>query len=260
MIGGAAQSLRIGCVKYLNAQPLIFGWPNEVVLDDPATLCRKLAAAELDVALVSSFEYLRNPVYAIADGVCIAAEGPVYSVFVAHRGPIEELTEISLDLASQTSVNLLRCLLGERRLTPRVTARADGVAPLGDGRGALLIGDQAIEFRQQNTELSYWDLGAAWREATGLPFVFALWLIRPGVPGASSVASALRDQCERNLRALDVLIGAQARFTAPFCAFYFGDCLRFRFAEREKAGLLQFRALCEQHGILPANATPLRLV
>ena len=81
-------SPRLGCVKYLNARPLIYGWPGEVRFDHPAVLCDLLAANQLDLALVSSFEYLRNPIYSIVDGVSIASHGPVYSVFVAHRGAI----------------------------------------------------------------------------------------------------------------------------------------------------------------------------
>ena len=77
--------LRIGCVQYLNAQPLIHGWTGPVDFDHPGALSQ-LANAELDVALVSSFEFLRNPIYAIADGVCLAADGPVYSVFLALAG------------------------------------------------------------------------------------------------------------------------------------------------------------------------------
>ena len=49
----------------------------------------ELAAGELDVALVSSFEYLRNPIYSIVDRVAIASDGPVFSVILAHLGPIE---------------------------------------------------------------------------------------------------------------------------------------------------------------------------
>jgi predicted solute-binding protein len=120
------KSLRIGCVKYLNARPLIREWNGDVCLETPAVLCRKLASGELDVALVSSFEFLRNPIYAIVDGISISSDGPVYSVFVAHRGSISEIEEIELDPASETSVNLLRCLLAERRVSPRLVVR-DGV-------------------------------------------------------------------------------------------------------------------------------------
>ncbi len=186
MTEGADVALRIGCVQYLNARPLIHGWHGPVDFDHPATLCRKLAAGELDVALVSSFEYLRNPIYTIADDLAVAADGPVYSVFLALAGAIEEVEEIELDPASQTSVNLLHCLLAERRLRPRVAQASLGdQKPITRSRAKLMIGDQAIRFRQRHeTDYGYWDLAAQWKLSTGLPFVFALWLIRPEVENA----------------------------------------------------------------------------
>src|SRR4029077_3669819 len=98
--------LRLGCVKYLNARPLIHGWKEELTLDHPSVLCRKLADGDLDVALVSSIEYLRNPIYKIVDDVSIASDGPVYSVVVAHQGELSDIREIVLDPASETSVAL----------------------------------------------------------------------------------------------------------------------------------------------------------
>jgi predicted solute-binding protein len=86
-----APLLRVGCVRYLNAQPLIFGGAGDVLFDHPAVLCRKLADVELDVALVSSFEYLRNPIYSVVDGVSVASAGPVHSVFLAHTQPLTEI-------------------------------------------------------------------------------------------------------------------------------------------------------------------------
>src|ERR1043166_653488 len=112
--------LRIGCVKYLNARPLIRGWPGDVEFDHPSALCQRLANGELDVALVSSFEFLRNPIYRIVDDISISSHGPVYSVVVAHRAEISEMEEIELDPASETSVHLLRCLLVDLGLTPQL--------------------------------------------------------------------------------------------------------------------------------------------
>src|SRR5882724_10739280 len=112
--------LRIGCVKYFNARPLIRGWSGEVEFDHPSALCKRLADGELDVALVSSFEFLRNPIYRIVDDVSISSDGPVYSVVVAHHGDIDQIEEIELDPASETSVNLLRCLIAELGLNPRL--------------------------------------------------------------------------------------------------------------------------------------------
>jgi chorismate dehydratase len=252
-----AHSARLGCVKYLNARPLIHGWPGEVQFDHPSTLCRQLAIGELDVALVSSFEYLRNPIYSVVDDVAIASDGPVYSVVVAHRGPLKNLREIVLDPASKTSVNLLRCLLAERGLQTRFVAEG----AIDERRGRLLIGDHAIHFRKaaepQNQLL---DLGAAWKELTGHPFVYALWLIRPDFPGKSEIAEALRSLGEKNRDNLDPVIAAQPEAERAFCEFYFRDCLRFSFAEAEKQGFRRFAELCAHHHLLPSIPPPPELV
>ncbi len=258
MTARADSALRLGCVKYLNARPLIHGWNGPVDFDHPSALCRKVANGELDVALVSSFEFLRTPIYTIVDDVAIAADGPVFSVFVAHQEPIEKVEKIMLDPASGTSGNLLRCLLKERKLNPQLIESAPNESKK---IARLLIGDQAIRFRQQHEhDYDFLDLGAEWKRLTGLPFVFALWLIRPGVPNEKQIAAALRARRDANLADLDSIISTQSDFSPEFCAKYFRDYLRFEFASREKEGLLKFRSLCHKHGILPPNESDLRLV
>src|SRR6202022_4083378 len=115
------KSPRIGCVKYLNARPLIRGWAGEVTLDHPAALCAQLARGDLDVALVSSFEFLRNPIYRIVNDISISSAGPVYSVVVAHRGEIADIEAIELDPAPETSANFLRWFLAGWILHPPLT-------------------------------------------------------------------------------------------------------------------------------------------
>ncbi len=245
----APASLRLGCVKYLNALPLIHGWRGEVHFDHPSALCRQLAAGELDVALVSSFEYLRHPVYAIVDQLAIASDGPVFSVILAHRGRLEQLREVVVDPASETSVNLMRCLLGERGLTPEFVAEG----ALSEERGRLLIGDQAIRFRQEEEgSCRLFDLGAEWKKATGLPFVFALWMVRPDYAGKAEVGAALRSLGQDNLAHLDRLIATQPDDRRAFCDFYFRECLRFSFGEEEKKGFHLFAQQCVKHQLLPA--------
>src|SRR5438045_8327776 len=172
--------IRLGCVKYLNALPLVHGWPGKVVLDHPTALCEKLAGSELDIALVSSFEFLRNPIYRIVDGISISSDGPIYSVIVAHHGDIADVKQIDIDPASQTSVALLGCLLAERGLNPRLMRRRESQRLLVDAatdRANLLIGDQAIRFRRIRPEHQFWDLGEEWKRIVDLPFVYALWLV-----------------------------------------------------------------------------------
>jgi len=253
--------LRIGCVKYFNARPLIRGWPGDVEFDTPSALCQRLAKGQLDVALVSSFEFLRNPIYQIVNDVSISSDGPVYSVVVAHSGEFSNIEEVELDPASLTSVNLLGCLLAERRLEPRLIVNIDlqsaGPAP---HRARLLIGDQAIRFRQKHAgEFHFWDLGEQWKELTGLPFVYALWLIRPEVADAQRVADHLRAVRNENLASLDELIEtAVARIADPgspkitreFLGRYYREHLGFSFGEKEKNGLRKFANLCAKYGML----------
>jgi chorismate dehydratase len=258
---GQSSLPRLGCVKYVNARPLVRGWPGEVYFDHPSSLCQRLGAGKLDAALVSSFEFLRNPIYRIVDGVAIASDGPVYSVVVASEHG-SDLREIEIDPASATAVSLLRILLAERRrefLPSRMPQ--DKLSPLEPGRARFLIGDQAIEFRKKfGAAYSYWDQGADWQSLTNLPFVYALWLVRPEVTGADSLAVSLRSLRDTNLAELDELIGEEARFDHTFCRTYYRDYLRFAFGEKEKEGLDFFGRLCVKHGLLPNRPTNLALV
>lgn len=243
-------SPRIGCVKYLNARPLIHGWPTDVVLDHPSALCAQLARGELDVALVSSFEFLRNPIYRIVDGISISSDGPVYSVVVAHVGEIAKVKEIGLEPAAETSGNLLHCLLSQLKLRPRFIATSTSSLPKETAR--LLIGDQAIRFRQEHAnEFRFWDLGENWKQLIGLPFVYALWLMRPEVVDPKSIADRLRGLRDKNLKNIENLIAGEKEFDRSFCDRYYRRHLRFSFGEREKKGLRAFYQLCQKHELLP---------
>ena len=244
------RSLRIGCVKYLNARPLIRGWSGNVVLDHPSALCAQLARGDLDVALVSSFEFLRNPIYQMVDGISIASDGPVYSVAVAHQAEISDLEEIALDPAAETSSNLLRCLLKDLKLRAQVVERATSSESQRAGR--LLIGDQAIRFRQKHANnFSFWDLGEQWKKFAGFPFVYAIWLVRPEVADPKSIAEQARALRDENLANLDRVIADQKEFDRAFCHSYFRENLRFTFGEPEKQGLRMFAELCQKHDLLP---------
>ena len=242
--------LRIGCVKYLNARPLIHGWPGSVLFDHPATLCAQLMHGDLDVALVSSFEFLRNPIYRIVDGISISSDGPVYSVVIAHSGELSEVQEIELDSASETSVNLLRCLLAERELTPRLVAPS--TAAITSRRARLVIGDQAIRFRQETApQFRFWDLGEQWKKIVDLPFVYALWLIRPEVVDPKAIAVKLRELRDHNLRHIDVVITEETEFDPQFSRRYYRENIRFSFGQKEREGLRTFAKLCGRHGLIP---------
>ena len=234
-------------------------------------LCERLAKGELDVALVSSFEFLRNPIYRIVDEVSISSDGPVYSVVVAYAGNAP-LPEIELDPASETSVFLLRYLIAERgKGFQAAEITSDLLLPLKHGRARLLIGDHAIRFRQKfGGTYHYWDLGDEWKGVTKLPFVYALWLIRPEVNDPEPIANRLRALRDENLANLDDLIaeavagvadpGSSEQLDPDFLGRYYREHLRFSFGEEEKEGLRTFANLCAKHGLLEESDLKFDLV
>ena len=246
------------------------------------------------MALVSSFEFLRNPIYRIVDSVSISSDGPVYSVVVAYRGEFSNIEEIELDPASETAANLLRCLLAQlkARLSGNIdlqSVRPAGLQPAGrnaaenisagrtrrmpmfhpSNRARLIIGDQAIRFRQEHAgACRFWDLGEQWKKLTGLPFVYALWLIRPEVPDAKSIAQRLRELRDENLADIAAIVSDavadaahnKQAITQEFLDRYYHEYLRFGFGAREKQGLQTFADLCAKHGVLPKRGRDFSLV
>lgn len=241
--------LRIGSVPYLNARPLIEGLGTGVRLAVPAQLAAEFAVGELDVALVPLFEAVKRDRAALADDIAIACRGEVFSVFVAHREPLAEVESIALDPASNTSNHLLQCLLAEfHDLAPRyetTPAESDGAR--------LLIGDAALAFRREHAAdgWQYLDLGAEWQRCTGLPFVFACWVLRDDLPKASAVAEGLRGIKRAGLAARDRIAAAEP--DAAFARRYLHDFIRFDLGADEKRAIACFASLLRKHGLVPSS-------
>jgi chorismate dehydratase len=141
-----------------------------------------LGRGELDLCPSSSFEYGKTPEkYYLLSGLSISSIGAVKSVLLFSRLPIDKLDNhaIGLTTESDTSVNLLKIILasglGYSNHFQRTTL------PLREALSAfsalLLIGDAALKERMQSSDLYVYDLGEMWHDLTGLPFVFALWII-----------------------------------------------------------------------------------
>jgi chorismate dehydratase len=253
----ALAAVRVGCVQYLNSKPLIYGCDAPVVFDHPSGLARELASGALDVALVPVFEAWRHPPWLAVDDVAIACDGPVHSVFLAHRGPLAEVKSIALDPASLTSVHLLKVLLGEfHGLHPAYLSEPD---PPADA--LLLIGNQAIDFRTANPHgWQFLDLGEEWKRCTGWPFVFALWLMRPTLPAAAAIASELRAIKRDGLAHRAEIARAEPTHERAMALRYLTQHIRFDCGEREKAGLNLFRELLEKHRLIARGTQELMFV
>ncbi len=238
---------RIGSVPYLNAAPLTYGLEDEVMLVPPAKLAEKLRINELDAALVSVTEVLFHDGYDVLDGIAIASHGEVKSVFLAHRLPLEQITEVHCDPASLTSVNLLRVLLSERGLRPEFKPLGH-YEDAGERDATLLIGDPAITFlRAAHPQHTIWDLGGAWHALTGLPFVYAVWALRRDRHTAS-LRQTLRTAKTSGLAHLAEIVGMRREFDRAFRQAYLGGHIRYDLGDAEKRGLAKFIELLRKHG------------
>lgn len=246
------EKLRIGCVSYLNARPLIHCCHGSVVFDHPSRLAEMLSHGHLDVALVPVFTAFKIPDSLIVDGVAIASLGPVFSVFMAYNGDLTDVKSVSLDPASRTSCHLLQCLLAEfHDLRPKYSSSEEADAH-------LLIGNQAIEFREHAPAgTRFLDLGEEWLRRTGLPFVYALWLLRGGVAQACAVAEDFRRLKRAGLRRLDEIVRGEP---GGFARRYLTEHIRFDLGEPEKQAMALFRELALKHGFIQPPIRPFDFV
>ena len=238
---------RVGSVPYLNAAPLTRGLEEQVIFVPPSKLAEMLQQDELDAALVSVTEVLFNDRYDILDGIAVASLGEVKSVFLAHRQPIEEVKLVFCDTASLTSVNLLRVLLAERGLRPEFKPLPGYEAALMPDY-ALLIGDPALDFLLGPRQHEIWDLGAAWYELTGLPFVYAVWALRRGSDN-TRLRRQLREAKSFGLDTLDSIISSRTECDYDFRKDYLGWHIHYHFGADEKRGLAKFMELLRKHGL-----------
>jgi chorismate dehydratase len=234
-------AVRVGSVPYLNARPLTRFIASPVAKLDPNHLAAELRAGKLDVALVPLVEVLESPanMYRVVDGLAIGSERAVFSVYLNYSVPLAKIKTVALDPASKTSVELARLVLGKfHRLKPTY------VSPGEPADAQMLIGDPAITHRQANPEQNYLDLATAWREHTGLPFVFAVWAVRLPYWKARSVAGQLRTAGRLGLSWRDAI----AR--TPFERQYLTEHLCYDLAARQKKAIERFAEILVQTGRL----------
>lgn len=215
---------RLGIVAYTNVAPLHWGleaWETvRFVRGVPTQLNRALLRGEIDLTLISSYEFLRyrHELRALPD-FSIATLGPVHSVMLFHWRPFDELhgARIAVSTHSATSVALLGVLLAERGLRASLLpCEPDLEAMLAHHDAALLIGDHALreavlrrDVKGQRPMVS--DLGEAWYALTRLPFTFAVWASRRDRPPSPRLIAELRRARERGLGHLAEVAAAEAQ-------------------------------------------------
>lgn len=258
---------RIGAVEYLNAKPLICDLAEllpqaELILEVPSRLADDLAAGRLDVALIPAIEYFRGRRYWIVPDIAIVSCGTVLSVTLFSRKPMGEISSVALDEGSRTSVALTQVVL-QKRYGLRPTWLPLGLnqaAEQTEADAVLLIGDRAMREALPGFLRSY-DLGREWQEWTGLPFVYAIWAVREGVP-ATPLVPALQEAKRRGLNRLAQIAWEESQrlgLDAAFCRRYLDTVIRYDLGPGELEGLQHFYQLACELG-LASPGTPIRIL
>lgn len=183
-------TLRIGRISFVNLFPIYHRIQSscdcqafEFVSGVPSRLNHLVRTGAIDLSPSSSIEYLRNPsLYSLIDGHSISSMGAVGSINLFSHVAIEELDgeEILTSSQSETSVVLLNIILHKfYALQCSFTATSKNLTQaLCTHKACLLIGDNAlIEVKKGHPHLYVYDLGHLWQYFTGLPFVYALWIV-----------------------------------------------------------------------------------
>lgn len=177
------RKIRVGAVSYLNTKPLLYGIQhsdliNELSLkiDYPSRIAAMLLNDEIDMGLVPVAIIPQMREYHIYTDYCIGCDGPVASVCLFSECAIDKMDSLLLDYQSNTSVQLAKILLKEYwKLNPAfIDTREDFRQNIRGTTAGIVIGDRALEQRKISPFI--YDLGEAWKNHTGLPFIFAAWI------------------------------------------------------------------------------------
>ncbi len=258
------ERLRAAAVAYLNARPLYEGLDREPAsarfrLDcaSPSEVARRVAEDEADFALMPVAAAASIGDLRIVRGCAIGARGSVRSIVIVSERPIEAIDELALDLSSRTSVVLARLVLrarcGGREPKLRGASPRDAIASVGGSRGALVIGDPALDIEGRFPYAL--DLGAAWWEATGLPFVFAAWCGRPGALSADDERLLVNAKAA-GLERRDGIADEHAASTGlppSSLRAYLRDAIRYDLGDEERRGLERFYQEAAAAGLLPST-------
>jgi chorismate dehydratase len=265
--------MKIGRIPYINCYPVYGGIDRGVVrleaeLVDgvPTDLNRRMGAGELDISVVSAVEYAREADrYLLLPDLAISCDGPVRSVMLFSKRPAGELggRSVIVSRSSMTSVALLELLFenvwhARPRFVPGDAEVKDVVVDTSsDAEARLVIGDAALVLGSNHRErypFAY-DLGLMWKEWTGQPFVFAVWVAQR----STSVKAALlahaglilsRDWGLRHLPELAEQAHQATGVERSVCAEYLSG-LDYGLSYPHLAGLTEFYRRLVERGRIP---------
>lgn len=237
-------------MSYLNTKPLLYGlqhgpiWDDiELTLDYPSNLVKALKNDQIDIGLLPVAALLDISDYQIVSDYCIGTEGEVASVCVFSEVPLDEIDTVLLDYQSRTSVMLCRILFAKhwKKSVQFINAADETYIDKIKGNVAgLVIGDRALKIRDRFTYI--YDLGLGWKEMTGMPFVFAVWVTTSKFQ--SDVVDKYSNAFQLGINQIPVIVG-QNLFLEYNLFDYFTKNISYSLDSSKIKGLEAFLAYIE---------------
>jgi len=253
--------VRIAASSFLNSKPLLHGLGRGPARDrihlehaPPSECARRLSEGEVDVGLLPVAAIAQLGLFALPVG-CVSSRGRVESVLLVGQTPIDAWKAVALDRSSRTSATLARLILAARGKTDlhyEVRDPQEAAAVVDDERGALLIGDAALELQHRFPHR--YDLGELWTHWTGFPMVFALWATREPTVDPLILAE-MQEAVEAGKRAFPQIALAHAvergeTDPEPYRR-YLAESLAFDLGRKEREGLAEYLRRANAAGLLP---------
>ncbi len=246
------EKIRVGIVNYLNTKPLLVGLRKlqeagqiELIEDYPARIATLLAKKEIDLGLVPVAALSTIPDHSIVGSYCIATNQEVGSVCLFSQQPIEQVTRVVLDYQSRTSVQLARLLFKlfwkkEVEFIPAVDEKY--IDEIKASTAGIIIGDRALEARPHFPYI--YDLGAAWKTFTNLPFVFAVWA--SVVPLSKEFVSLFDEANGVGFTQLKEVVAANQQVTQYDLYQYYTENIDYRLSPEKEEAIRVFLQKLEQ--------------
>ena len=236
--------INVAMVSYKNTKPFLFGLdhfaensPFNLDLLNPAKCSEAFAKGNADIALVPVAFLEERTDYKIITDYCIGADGPVNSVALLSNQPLGEIKEVILDNHSMTSNRLVKVLFENYWKKDPMFLKEDvsrGI-DLKTETAVVMIGDKVFEYQDQ---FKYkYDLAEAWKEMTGMPFVFAVWIAKNNV--TKEIESKLNEFLKYGVEHIDEIVATESD---PLLNLeeYLKINLKYNYTPQFQAGLNSF--------------------
>ncbi len=272
--------VKIGMVNFLITAPIYETWKRtvlqtnwELVEGSPRALNKQLDEGELDLGLVSSFEYgLHSDKYKILSGLSMSATGSVDdagSVFLFSHVPLAQLDQAEVLLCSQsdTCIGLVKIILEEFiGVFPVYTSGDVSTVQAEKFKAVLAIGDDALRMVAKSTYLYQFDLADIWNRETGLPFVFAVCAVREKfclknreiLDEIHKELLRCRDEGVNALKEICTITAPRIPMSVSNCCNYL-KTIEYDLSDQKQKALITFFDFLIKRGDIGENALPLKI-